>query len=898
MRRATTDRCSGGASARRAALAAAFATAAALPGQRARTVVPAAPGALVIDPGLDSADRTPDLGLRAQLIESPNLDRFLRKSEEFLDRRDYAGAITVLQDAVEGRVVVRDDRPPGTAPDKPTERDDQVGDDPFTDEDDPGKAVYSADGRLYRPVLRLCHELLSTMPAEGLDLYRTRFEVEAERQLAAAAAQRDQAALESIARRFFPTDAAARAMDLTADILLDGGRSKAAADVLRTLRAMHPRFREGDGLPDLTGLDVELEIALCHRLSDEPAAVAAQLEAMSVHYGGASVRIMGELVPVTALPSHPLFGTAAAPPPTEPPAPDLGAAAFDDFDILIPVWQRLFADGKPYATAAANPNQRGLIIIQGGEAGGAIPLSRLGEPGNTSVRLGDRIAYLEHNRLRVHDLPSGRMLLEGNGAVNASRLDSGQVSPRIAVYDFTTMRVTADEERMYAVQVPTRRLPGASPVLENSLAAFDARTLEPRWEIGHGGDVDEFRAVTFLATPTVFHDRLLVPTLVRGVYCLQCLDARTGAPVFRTPLHSSGTDLVRAPGCHVVVDRDTAFMLTNAGVLAALDAYSGVVRWLRRYERLHPFHETAVPRQTRSQQPRFGVTVSTANSLPGFQAPSEMLLWRDRLVFAPTDGRCLLCLDSTSGEIEWLVETAAGQFDYIVGHDGEHVYLAGRRLMCVELRTGIKLWDDDVPEASQGRGVVADGFVVMPGERRLYLRKTVGTASWQTRELPRFVQGQDPLATRPNLTLCGPYVVATHAAGVEVFGLVSALRAQAERAAEPLAKARLLEHAGDLAGAIDVLGQALDRGGLPAAARTEMVREVLPLVQEVALAMAVVQQREPALALLERCRNWISEKGDLEVWHLARYEVLRAVDDVGEALVELEALRAISAGHR
>lgn len=872
-----------------------------VPAQRPRTVVPTAPGALVVDLAEEQPQDTPELGVKAQLIESPNLDRFLRRSQEFLERRDYAGAISVLQDAIEGRVV-RDDtaRLPAQPndPANPVSPDEAVDADPFTDEDDPGKAVYSADGRLYRPVLRLCHELLATMPAEGLELYRTRFEVEAERQLAAATATRDSAVLEGIARRYFATDAAARAMGLTADLLLDGGRCKAAADVLRTLRALHPRFRDGDGLPDLTGLDVELELALCHRLSDEPAATAALLQDIGLRYAGASVRIMGELVPVTALPSHPLFSGAAIPVPEEAPPRPEGAVSFDDFDTLIPVWQRLFNDGKPYASATASSNRQGFIIINGNEPGGAIPLARLGEPGNTTVRLGDRVAYLEHNRLRVHDLASGRLLLEGDGAVTPYRMEAGQASPRVAVYDFATMRVTGDGERLYAVLVPTKRLPGSSPVLENRLVAVDAKTLEPRWSIGHGGDVDEFRAVTFLATPTVFHDRLLLPALVRNVYCLQCLDARTGDPLFRTPIHSAGTDLVRAPGCHVVVDRDTAFVMTNAGVVAALDAYSGVVRWLRRYERLDPFREHAVPRLSRGRQPRFGASVTTANSLPGFQYPSEVLLWRGRLVFAPTDGRCLICLDAASGEIDWLVDTKPGEFDYIVGDDGERVFLAGKRIICIDLRTGIKLWDNDVPEPSQGRGYVADGYVAMPGERRLYLLKTTGNASWQARDLPRFLQGQEPLSTRPNLMVSGPYLVATHSGGVEVFGMVSALHALAARTPAPLARARLLQHAGDLAGAIDVLGQSLDGSDVVGDERGQMVREVLPLVQEVALAMAVVQQREPALGLLQRCRGWLAAAADIEAWHLARYEVLQALNDPAAAAAELEALRAVSTGRQ
>lgn len=618
------------------------------------------------------------------------------------------------------------------------------------------------------------------------------------------------------------------------------------------------------------------------------------LQEMAERYPGASVRILGEQVPVSALADHPLFSGTVVAAPNEPPSAE-PPVEFSDFDALVPVWQRRFADPKPYASATSPSNARGFVVVgASGAAGGAIPVARIGEPGNTAVRFGDRLVYLEHNRLRVHDLASGRLLAESDGDVRvAYRPDQGTVSPRIAVYDYATMAVTGDGERFYVVNVPTRRLAGVAPVLENRLVALDAATLEERWAIGHGAEVEEFRAVTFLATPTVFRDRLLVPILTRGVYALQCVDARTGEPLFRTMLHSGGTDLVRAPGCHVVVDGDTAWMLTNAGVVAAIDAYSGVVRWLRRYERLDPFRDHPVTKPARDRQPRFGATIMTASVLPGFQCPSEMLLRDGRLIFAPTDGRCLLCLDAASGEVEWLLTPS--QCDYIVGDDGKHLFLAGKRLLCVELRTGIQLWDCEVPESvyqGQGRGVVFGDFVVLPGDGRLHLLRTTGNASWQTRDLPQLVPGQDALTTRANLAVFGPWLVAVHSGSVEVFGLLGALRERAAAAA-PAERARLLQHAGDLPGAIEALAEAL-QGTSDDAERERLAGAMLSLVHEVSLAMAVVQQGEPALQLLERCRQWLTRAEDVQAWHLARIEVLRALGDHGAVQAELRALRTLA----
>ena len=45
---------------------------------------------------------------------------------------------------------------------------------------DARNSVFSHDGRLFRPVRRLCHELLAQLPDVGIEIYRTKFEFEAE----------------------------------------------------------------------------------------------------------------------------------------------------------------------------------------------------------------------------------------------------------------------------------------------------------------------------------------------------------------------------------------------------------------------------------------------------------------------------------------------------------------------------------------------------------------------------------------------------------------------------------------------------------------------------------------------------------------------------------------------
>ena len=89
-------------------------------------------------------------------------------------------------------------------------------------------AVFSQDGRIYRPVSLLCHELLAGMPAVGLELYRTAYEFAAEEQLQAALESGSMTALEQVANRYFITLPAGRALIQLADRLMHEGRYRGA----------------------------------------------------------------------------------------------------------------------------------------------------------------------------------------------------------------------------------------------------------------------------------------------------------------------------------------------------------------------------------------------------------------------------------------------------------------------------------------------------------------------------------------------------------------------------------------------------------------------------------------------------------------------------------------------
>ena len=123
-----------------------------------------------------------DQGIRVEMFESANLDRFLRAANNFLQKEDWDNAIKVLQEVIEGRTgEFTHEDPEGEKPEKKPEAGKKKAPKPdksaapLIDEENPAYSVFSSDDRIYRPVARLCHELLAAHARRTASrLYRAR----------------------------------------------------------------------------------------------------------------------------------------------------------------------------------------------------------------------------------------------------------------------------------------------------------------------------------------------------------------------------------------------------------------------------------------------------------------------------------------------------------------------------------------------------------------------------------------------------------------------------------------------------------------------------------------------------------------------------------------------------
>lgn len=906
--------------------AAAFAVAASAvgqaPAQGARVRVNL--GAVAPPPGAQDAANNQDgeMGVAVELNENPNIDRFLRRARQACERADYATAIQLLQEVVEGRTEEVVDAQPGQpaqAPRPPSPRPvPSPGGKPAGDADanagngavspmDPRFAVVSADGRLYRPVRRLCHELLARLPAEGRALYRANHEVAAAEQLQQALDDGGLDALERVQDRYFATLAGGRALALLADRWMHVGRHRAAYMAWRDLIDVYPADLRGE-----LGLREEwlrFKAAVCLQLAGEPAAAQDAAKALAAAAPDATLRVEGELQALRELPSDPRFAAAVAP------AAAAGAAADVLFagglaQGLTPLWQLRFRNPDPYREPKTN-NER---VFFGDGNGVVMPFAgRYG--GSTFVGFAGRDAdgvpqalFTEHLRLRVADAATGLLAASTNASDEPPTTRENQPRSRIAASDFALLRPVDDGERRYVVLGYGGTAAASLDVLRASeLVAYAGPELRPAWTSTQWLDGDRgLRDVTFLAAPTVHGDHLLLPALRRGRYTLECLDRRTGRPRWHVQLHGAGTAFFKAPGCPVVVHGGAALVATNAGCIASVDAASGDLRWLRRYERLDPLRQATKARNPTSRDEmvwRNGPY--RQEELTSFH-PNDLFVHGGLVLAAPVDGDVLLALDAATGEIAWLLDGATryapyGRLRTLVGIAGDALFAlsdshlvvigaaGGRVERAVELPplavgsssaapaspSGVRR-SSDAP--GRGRGCVVGDRVLVPNGRELLVFARDGALQGKL-ALPPFGDSREPLGGPLQLAVDGPWLAVGYHGGVEMFSTRAALADVAARVASPRRKADLLGRAGEVDGAVATLTAALRSVGDDESA-VPLGSDLLHLVGDAAAARLRGDGLAAALAVLDGAADALQRRRLRLYWHLARLDLCKAAGDV------------------
>lgn len=850
-------------------------------------------------------------GVRVEMFESANLDRFLRSAQSSLSKEDYEHAIKVLQEVIEGRTgEFMAELENGDTPAKDPKKNQETpkpktlaGNGGPIDEEDPAYSVFSSDGRIYRPVSRLCHELLASMPPAGIGLYRIKYEAQAERDFAAAAENSDLVALEAVYNHHFVTLSSARAMQLASDLLMDAGRFRAAIQTLENLLGVYPTDgRREAGIQDLI---LMVKVAICYQQLGELEMAREQIDLAAEAFPEASVRLMGELHTVKEMRAGELFDVASQ----VETAVRAHAQALDLVAAkgLTSMWEYRFTEIGPYTSKKSSSGATSRPVRVNRPAGSQIhgtyfPRHRKNIPGTTVMFQDGKLVFLDSFRPLVHDLLSGRQLLAmGDPELAEYKIPRSSAVPRsrTPLYDYFGNRVAGDFARYYFLEGYNRSATTASfrAIHTNSLHAYDRQTGKQVWECL--SKVGKARTITYLATPTVYRTRLLVPFLETGTYGVLCLQASTGDEIYRTYLHSGGTAFARAPSPQVVVESGIAYVMTNAGVLGAVDANTGALNWARKYERVHP---TRGKRPTKSRgrigNPFANYATAQFGDFKGF-VPGDLHVVGDLILLAAADSTVLLCLNAASGEILWMMNAErprthnvlTSRLSYIVGRNDDFLFVmcGESRLVCVGLRSGLRYWIAKLPgldrEGWRGRGFVTPDYVVLPGRagsRQIHVvpANSKREPVVQTLDLPSFSIGKEPLSGPVNLQVHDAYLAVNYEGGVEIYSSPSALESLANTSASIDVRASYLVHANRLDESVEILYQSLDKLVDDSKSHRRVAIRVLSLVEELSAKLAAKKQGKAALEILDQCEKRMRDPRLVLRVHLFRLQVYRALGDL------------------
>lgn len=269
----------------------------------------------------------------------------------------------------------------------------------------------------------------------------------------------------------------------------------------------------------------------------------------------------------------------------------------------------------------------------------------------------------------------------------------------------------------------------ATPTGNNrsKLMAIDSTTGKILWEWPgeDAADKETKDAADFrFMGPAVPHRRtLLVPVYANGglwVYAIETEDGKNAAgkrtQSRKLAWKASLCDDPRFGGDRwapvtMCLDGGDLFVATGRGVLFAVDAASGSIRWAVRYKRTM----TA----SKSVNHRFG----------GMQASASFDGWDENyvvargpwVILAASDYRKLVALNRATGDFAW-PGVGIDDVNYVLGVVGDNLYVAGPKVVRAYSlrREGSIDWSVDLEEPSHGRGALTADGIYVPVKDKVY----------------------------------------------------------------------------------------------------------------------------------------------------------------------------------
>ncbi len=206
-----------------------------------------------------------------------------------------------------------------------------------------------------------------------------------------------------------------------------------------------------------------------------------------------------------------------------------------------------------------------------------------------------------------------------------------------------------------------------------SLIAMDEITGRVKWSYGAvSASTSEESAMRFKTAPaggpaTVYAgyvlDNIIGETHTDSEYGIMAFESSTGRIKWRRQLgtlqpgkFTSGAkkkirNRIRSFSSPPLFHQGTVYYCTNAGVIAALDGFSGRIKWLIRYPYYNGIHDAT--RGYGSFLPGIGACSGLRPPSCGLWFNQRPLLIGDRLYILPVNSRLMFCIDRRDGKVLW-----------------------------------------------------------------------------------------------------------------------------------------------------------------------------------------------------------------------------------------------------
>jgi outer membrane protein assembly factor BamB len=312
-----------------------------------------------------------------------------------------------------------------------------------------------------------------------------------------------------------------------------------------------------------------------------------------------------------------------------------------------------------------------------------------------------------------------------------------RLHPGILFENATVGTISADSARVYCVddfQVPAYEVTYPNDKLQrtggvlgealfhNRLQGYDLESGLLIWEIGAPPDgwarsdaaEDDAAESFFLSAPLPLSGRLIVLNEKNQKLRLMTLDPPTGRVLSIRTLATYRDRITvainrRFTGLHLAHSDGMLVAPTHAGALLGVDAFTGRLLWSFTYDRKQAGpklkEEPVRPRRIPPDVPVLETPFTWRDSAP--------MIAGGRVIYAPSDGNDLLCVNMRDGKLLWKHERKEGDV-YVGGIVGEHVLVVGKATCrALKLGDGKEAWSLDTGLPS-GLGVAVGGEFYLP----------------------------------------------------------------------------------------------------------------------------------------------------------------------------------------